>query len=131
LPAGGRRSSAIATIAGAWAQTDSSNARKWAQGLPDAQLSNRALVQVGVEVGRQDRGAGAEFLARLTQSDDQKRALSSLLDGWWREHPDDADRWLANATTIPEPEKAKIRASFRAARTGNNTILVRPRVRSR
>ena len=39
LPAGGRRSSAIAAIAEAWARTDSSGARKWAEGLPDQQLS--------------------------------------------------------------------------------------------
>ncbi len=129
LPAGGRRSSAIAAIAAAWAQSDPSGARKWAASLPDAQLSNHALVKVGVEVGSRDRVAGAELLAGLSQSEERRRALSNLVYNWLREQPNDADRWLANASTIPETEKARIRASFERVRTDNGTIVVPPQAR--
>jgi len=83
-------------LAGEWARYDPAKALAWATQLPgDGSLSRQqALVNLGISWARSDPQAVADFALQLPPGVTRLNLLSTALDSWITDHPDQVATWL-------------------------------------
>jgi hypothetical protein len=79
----------------AWALKDPAAAKAWAESIPDPIQSAKAVVNVGSVIGGQDPRAGADFLARIPQTNDARESLKQTVSKWAERDMSAALGWAA------------------------------------
>jgi TPR repeat protein len=93
-----QRNESMLSVATYWkgARRDPSEAAAWAQTIPDPIMADRAMVRIGATVSFRDKRAGAEFMAKLPQTNETRTMLRSIIGDWSEEDLPAAVQWTAD-----------------------------------
>lgn len=95
LPASAAQENLVRRAASEWAATAPSSAKEWAEKIEDGMLRERVIRDIAVVHAERDPAAAVSILlARTASSEDQDRAIVSIVQSWTRNDPTLVATWV-------------------------------------
>jgi hypothetical protein len=94
FPSGTHRTSAAIAVAKAWANSNPTAAKKWAEKIDDAALSAQVVPACAMGLAEKDPRQAAEWLGAMPATLPNREAMKEILDTWGQKDTGGALAWL-------------------------------------